>query len=201
MPGPPGAKRGAIRHEAPWRRWPTDPHRIPSSLYVDSVTTFTETLLVLTSAFAAALPARRKVRSRYGVIPRTRSLAMPDSSCARAFPRCLPPPCARMARSRLPAGEGAGRRRLGCPRAAHRWLQRHGLQMMKIQEEDFDRAAYRSALSANAGPGDAAEIERLKRDPEVKGSIGPPSLPSSTGADGVFRGSRTGSRRAVCRRR
>lgn len=110
-------------------------------------------------------------------------------------------------------------------------LQRYGLQMMKIQQENFDRVAYQSALSASAGPGAVAEIQRLKRDPEVKALVVlyrpiqivkgvAPDRPLSrspecsrsrhakgvqyggrieTGADCVFRGSPTGSRRTVCR--
>jgi hypothetical protein len=47
-------------------------------------------------------------------------------------------------------------------------LQRYALQTMKILDENLDRAAYQAALSASAGPKAAAEIERLKRDPNVK---------------------------------
>jgi hypothetical protein len=47
-------------------------------------------------------------------------------------------------------------------------LQRHGVQMINVLDENFDRSAYQSALSASAGPDAAAEIERLKRDPDVK---------------------------------
>jgi hypothetical protein len=47
-------------------------------------------------------------------------------------------------------------------------LQRYGVQMMRILDENIDRAAYQSALSARAGPNAAAEFERLKRDPGVK---------------------------------
>jgi hypothetical protein len=47
-------------------------------------------------------------------------------------------------------------------------LQRYGVQMMRILDENIDRAAYQSALSARAGPNAAAEFERLKRDPGVR---------------------------------
>jgi hypothetical protein len=47
-------------------------------------------------------------------------------------------------------------------------LRRHGVQMAKLMDENFDRAAYLAALSASAGRNAAAEIERLKRDPGVK---------------------------------
>jgi hypothetical protein len=50
-------------------------------------------------------------------------------------------------------------------------LQRYGVQTMKIVDENIDRAAYQSALSASAGPNAAAEFERLKRDPGVKALI------------------------------
>ena len=46
--------------------------------------------------------------------------------------------------------------------------QRYGVQMMKVLDENFDRPAYQAALSAGAGPKAAAEIERLRRDPDVK---------------------------------
>ncbi|HEY6258927.1 MAG TPA: hypothetical protein VIY51_24385 [Xanthobacteraceae bacterium] len=51
-------------------------------------------------------------------------------------------------------------------------LQRYGVQMRKILDENFDRSAYGAALSASAGPGAAAEMERLKRNPDVKTLIG-----------------------------
>jgi hypothetical protein len=47
-------------------------------------------------------------------------------------------------------------------------LQRYGVQMMRTLNESFDRSVYQSALTASAGPEAAAEIERLKRDPDVK---------------------------------
>jgi hypothetical protein len=47
-------------------------------------------------------------------------------------------------------------------------LQRYGVQMMNIIDENVDRAAYQWALSASAGSNAAAELERLKRDPDVK---------------------------------
>ena len=50
-------------------------------------------------------------------------------------------------------------------------LQRYGVQMMKVLNENFDQAAYRAALSASAGPDALAEIERLKGDNDVKAII------------------------------
>ena len=47
-------------------------------------------------------------------------------------------------------------------------LQRYGVQMARLMEENFDRSAYQSALFASAGRNVAAEIERLERDPGVK---------------------------------
>jgi len=47
-------------------------------------------------------------------------------------------------------------------------LQRYGVQMFKIMDDNFDRAAYEKALEANAGRGAVAELERLKRDGDVK---------------------------------
>ena len=46
--------------------------------------------------------------------------------------------------------------------------ERYGVQMMKVLDENFDRAAFQAALSAGAGPKAAAELERLERDPDVK---------------------------------
>jgi hypothetical protein len=50
----------------------------------------------------------------------------------------------------------------------HALLHRYGVQMMKVLSESLDPSAYQSALTASAGPKAAAEIERLKRDPDVK---------------------------------
>jgi hypothetical protein len=47
-------------------------------------------------------------------------------------------------------------------------LQRYGVQMAKLMDENFDRAAYQSAFFASAGRNVAAEIEKLERDPGVK---------------------------------
>jgi hypothetical protein len=47
-------------------------------------------------------------------------------------------------------------------------LQRYGVQMTKVMNENFDRSTFQSALSASVGPDAVAEIERLKRDPNVK---------------------------------
>ena len=47
-------------------------------------------------------------------------------------------------------------------------LQRYGVQMFKLMDENFDRAAYEKALEASAGRGAVAELERLKRDGDVK---------------------------------
>jgi hypothetical protein len=46
-------------------------------------------------------------------------------------------------------------------------FQRYGVQMTKLLDEGFDRAAYEAALSASAGPGALAAMERLKRNPDV----------------------------------
>ncbi len=46
-------------------------------------------------------------------------------------------------------------------------LQRYGMQMKKILDENFDQAAYEAALSASAGAGVMAEIEDLRRDADV----------------------------------
>jgi hypothetical protein len=46
--------------------------------------------------------------------------------------------------------------------------ERYGVQMMKVLDENFDRAAFQAALSAGAGSKAAAEFERLERDPDVK---------------------------------
>jgi hypothetical protein len=46
--------------------------------------------------------------------------------------------------------------------------ERYGVQMMKVLDENFARAAYQAALSAGAGPKAAAEFERLERNPDVK---------------------------------
>jgi len=46
-------------------------------------------------------------------------------------------------------------------------FQRYGVQMTKLLDEGFDRAAYEAALRAAEGPDAAAEIERLKRDGDV----------------------------------
>ena len=45
-------------------------------------------------------------------------------------------------------------------------LQSYGIRMMKLLDENFDRSAYQSALSASAGPNAVADIERLKRVPK-----------------------------------
>lgn len=45
---------------------------------------------------------------------------------------------------------------------------RYGMRMMKSLDEAFDRSAYEAALSASAGPNAMAQLERLKRDPQVK---------------------------------
>jgi len=50
-------------------------------------------------------------------------------------------------------------------------LQRYGVQMMKVLNENFDQGAYRAALSVSAGPDALAEIERLKGDNDVKAII------------------------------
>jgi len=50
-------------------------------------------------------------------------------------------------------------------------FQRYGIQMTKLLDEAFDRRAYEAALSAAKGPGAVAEIERLKRDPDVAAFI------------------------------
>lgn len=47
-------------------------------------------------------------------------------------------------------------------------LQRYGVQMFKIMDDNLDRTAYEKALDANAGRGAVAELERLKRDGDVK---------------------------------
>lgn len=47
-------------------------------------------------------------------------------------------------------------------------LQRYGVQMARLMEENFDHSAYQSALFASAGRNVAAEVERLERDPGVK---------------------------------
>ena len=46
--------------------------------------------------------------------------------------------------------------------------QRYGLQMTKLIEENFNRAAYQRALTERAGRNAVAEIERLERDRGVK---------------------------------
>jgi hypothetical protein len=50
-------------------------------------------------------------------------------------------------------------------------FQRYGVQMTKLLDEGFDRAAYEAALRAAEGPGAVAEIERLKRDRDVAALI------------------------------
>jgi hypothetical protein len=131
---------------------------------------FIKTLLALTIALAAAWPARalgplpmwpgptdelvrEAVDSAYaGALLKTFAAAVRkngDPSCLQAKPL---DEMAMVARGRA-------------------LLQRYGLRMMEIQEENFDRVAYRSALSASAGPDAVAEIERLKRDPEVKALV------------------------------
>jgi hypothetical protein len=50
-------------------------------------------------------------------------------------------------------------------------FQRYGVQMMKLLDQGFDRAAYQAALSAAEGPGVMAEMERLKRDDGVTALI------------------------------
>lgn len=47
-------------------------------------------------------------------------------------------------------------------------LQHYGVQMVKVLNENFDRAAYQEALSAASEPDAAAEMERLNDDPAVK---------------------------------
>ena len=46
--------------------------------------------------------------------------------------------------------------------------QRYGLQMTRLIEQSFNRAAYQRALAERAGPNALAEIERLERDRAVK---------------------------------
>ncbi len=45
---------------------------------------------------------------------------------------------------------------------------RYGMRMMKSLDEAFDRSACEAALAASVGPNAAAEVERLKRNPQVK---------------------------------
>ena len=47
------------------------------------------------------------------------------------------------------------------------WL-RYGLQMTRLIEQTFDRAAYQRALTETAGRNALTEIERLERDRTVK---------------------------------
>ena len=47
-------------------------------------------------------------------------------------------------------------------------LEMNGVQMVKVLNENFDRAAYQEALSAASEPDAAAEMERLNDDPAVK---------------------------------
>jgi len=47
-------------------------------------------------------------------------------------------------------------------------LQHYGVQMVKVLNENFDRATYQEALSAASEPDAAAEMERLNDDPAVK---------------------------------
>ena len=54
------------------------------------------------------------------------------------------------------------------PRAALTLWQRYSLQMTKLIEENFNRAAYQRALTERAGRNAVAEIERLERDRAVK---------------------------------
>jgi hypothetical protein len=50
-------------------------------------------------------------------------------------------------------------------------LQSYGIRMTKVMDENFDRSAYQAALSASAGRNAVDEIERLKRDPDVRALI------------------------------
>lgn len=50
-------------------------------------------------------------------------------------------------------------------------LQRYGVRMMTLIEENFDRAAFEAALATSAGPDAAAEIVSLEGQPDVKAFI------------------------------
>jgi len=127
-------------------------------------------LLALAIALAAALPAR--AQGPLGMWPEPADGLVRealDLSYARAQletfaasvrrngdPACL------QAKALDDAATVAGGRAL---------LQRYALRMIKMLDESFDRSAYQVALSAGAGPDAAAEIERLKRDPNVAALI------------------------------
>jgi hypothetical protein len=131
---------------------------------------FIKTLLALTMALAAALPARAQDPLPIWPEPADQLVREAiDSAYAEALLKAFAasvrrngdPSCLQAKMLDEAASVARGRA----------LLQRHGLRMMKIQEENFDRVAYQSALSASAGPGAVAEIERLKRDPEVKALV------------------------------
>jgi hypothetical protein len=125
------------------------------------------TLLALTIALAAALPAR--AQGPLGLFPEPPDEVVRealDSAYARALlatfaasvrrhgdPSCL------QAKALDDEALVAGGRAL--------W-QRHGVRMLQLLDENFDHAAYQAALSARLGPDAVAEMERLERDPDVK---------------------------------
>jgi len=47
-------------------------------------------------------------------------------------------------------------------------MQRYGEQMLKLMDDNVDRATYEKVFKENAGPRGLSEFEQLKRDPEVK---------------------------------
>jgi hypothetical protein len=128
---------------------------------------FVRLLLAVTIAFAAALPAR--AQGLLGPWPEPVDQFIGEALATPYAQALLRTFAASVRRNGDPAclQEKALDDAVLAARGAA-LLQRYGVQTMKVLNENLDHAAYQAALSASAGPKAAAEIERLKRDPDVK---------------------------------